>query len=434
MTDPALSPSVDDVRERWHGLLADQQMDEAWTKSWAERKEHRREVRAQLLDFLERYRGDAITLAEFQTTFDRKTRREWEGFGLKGLNGAMFLNKLVKHIGDTDRLNAELRAAIKAPAGIENSRQQLQRFIDYLNGMIETKQVTRSQVQPARTPFFLSAWWHQQDPEQWPVFYPSARQVLEQEAGYRPNPADLVAGYTSFLTTFNALRDALGLGLWDLEGLCLWLSERGPAPALPKPPVKPLPPVEPEPEPAPDDGAEVGSPHAHAQWLLATIGRRLNCRVWIASNDRTKTWNGQRLGDLSLDDLPQLGIGTAAQKLVRLIDVLWLKSGNQVVAAFEVEYSTSIYSGLLRMSDLATLAPNLNFPLYIVAPDSRIDNVRRELSRPTFQALDLHERCGYFSMETLVQDAEHILRFATSPAAIERLAQRVEDVSDEDAY
>jgi hypothetical protein len=39
---------------------------------------------------------------------------------------------------------------------------------------------------------------------------------------------------------------------------------------------------------------------------------------------------------------------------VRLIDVLWLdRSTGHIVAAYEVEHSTSIYSGIVRMLDLA---------------------------------------------------------------------------------
>ena len=83
---------------------------------------------------------------------------------------------------------------------------------------------------------------------------------------------------------------------------------------------------------------------------------------------------------------------------------------NTVTAAFEVEHTTSIYSGLLRMSDLVALAPNINFPLYIVTPDVRLNQVRRELSRPTFQTLELHKRCGFFSEEKLLQEAEPIMR------------------------
>ncbi len=60
----------------------------------------------------------------------------------------------------------------------------------------------------------------------------------------------------------------------------------------------------------------------------------------------------------------------ATNKTIELIDVLWLK-GNSIVAAFEVECNTSVYSGLLRMSDLLSLQPNLDINLYLVAPDER---------------------------------------------------------------
>src|SRR5262249_31723253 len=68
------------------------------------------------------------------------------------------------------------------------------------------------------------------------------------------------------------------------------------------------------------------------------------------------------------------------------IDVLWL-SGSAIVAAFEIESTTSIYSGLLRMSDLVSMQPNLNIALYLVAPDERRTRVLEEVNRPTFSRL-----------------------------------------------
>jgi hypothetical protein len=50
--------------------------------------------------------------------------------------------------------------------------------------------------------------------------------------------------------------------------------------------------------------------------------------------------------------------------------VLWLQ-GNAIQAAFEIESTTSIFSGLLRMADLIAMHPNLKIPLYIVAPAER---------------------------------------------------------------
>jgi hypothetical protein len=61
--------------------------------------------------------------------------------------------------------------------------------------------------------------------------------------------------------------------------------------------------------------------------------------------------------------------------------MLWLK-GRAIIRAFEVEHTTAIYSGLLRMADLCALLPNINVKLHIVSPESRQDKVFREISRP----------------------------------------------------
>jgi hypothetical protein len=42
------------------------------------------------------------------------------------------------------------------------------------------------------------------------------------------------------------------------------------------------------------------------------------------------------------------------QNPIERIDVLWLK-GRSIKRAFEVEHTTSIYSGILRMADLLAL-------------------------------------------------------------------------------
>jgi hypothetical protein len=84
------------------------------------------------------------------------------------------------------------------------------------------------------------------------------------------------------------------------------------------------------------------------------------------------------------------------QRTIENIDVLWL-SGNAIVGAFEVEHSTSIYSGLLRMSDLLTMQPNIDIKLYLVAPEERYTKFKNEIARATFAASNkpLHEMCGF---------------------------------------
>ena len=73
------------------------------------------------------------------------------------------------------------------------------------------------------------------------------------------------------------------------------------------------------------------------------------------------------------------------------------------MAAFEIESTTSIYSGLLRMSDLLARQPNISVPLFLVAPEERRDQVIRQVNRPTFERMEppLAQVCRYISFEGL---------------------------------
>lgn len=55
------------------------------------------------------------------------------------------------------------------------------------------------------------------------------------------------------------------------------------------------------------------------------------------------------------------------------------------------------------MSDLIAMQPNLNIPLYLVAPDERRQKVRGEITSPTFSQLSppLKEQCQYLSFSTI---------------------------------
>ncbi|HEX6368092.1 MAG TPA: hypothetical protein VF006_04105 [Longimicrobium sp.] len=148
-------------------------------------------------------------------------------------------------------------------------------------------------------------------------------------------------------------------------------------------------------------GAEA-SEHTEIQHLLLRLGSEMGFSVWVARNDRGRSYNGGKLADLFKvkDSLPlQFDEGTT--RTIELIDVLWLK-GNAIVAAFEVESTTSIYSGLLRMSDLLSMQPNLNIPLFIVAPEDRREKVIDEVN-PTFSRLTppLVQVCRFISFTAL---------------------------------
>lgn len=150
-------------------------------------------------------------------------------------------------------------------------------------------------------------------------------------------------------------------------------------------------------ESAPPDAESV---HSTAQALLIELGKTVGCSVWVASNDKGKSHGGKLLGTDCLPTLPSMGLSAEATKAIGLIDVIWLKK-NAPVAAFEVEATTSVHSGLLRMSDLVELVPALNLELYIVAPRERQAKVLRELARPTFRRIGLSDICRFVAIDDL---------------------------------
>jgi predicted RNA-binding protein len=154
--------------------------------------------------------------------------------------------------------------------------------------------------------------------------------------------------------------------------------------------------------------------HTEIQWLLLKLGNDMGLDVWVARNDRSREASGHRFTDLPrLKDSLPLQFDEATNRTIELIDVLWLRA-NAIVAAFEIESTTSIYSGLLRMSDLIAMQPNLNIPLYLVAPDERRRKVITEVNRPTFSRLSppMNQVCRFISFSALRESISQVAGMA----------------------
>jgi len=167
--------------------------------------------------------------------------------------------------------------------------------------------------------------------------------------------------------------------------------------------------------------------HTEIQWKLLKLGTDIGLHLWVARNDRNRMYKGKPLCELPRmkEELP-LQFDEATNRTIELIDVLWLK-GNAIVAAFEIENTTQIYSGLLRMADLIAMQPNLNIPLYIVAPEKRRDKVIKEVNRPTFARLNppLNEMCRFISYSSLTESISK-----ASPFLRHMKPDFLEDISD----
>ncbi len=74
------------------------------------------------------------------------------------------------------------------------------------------------------------------------------------------------------------------------------------------------------------------------------------------------------------------------------------------------------------------IGPTSIVHLCVVIPNPQMKRIQAVLARPAFRNLKMHERCVIIPEEMLLEHAEHILRWASSPSVITRLALQVRDL------
>lgn len=168
------------------------------------------------------------------------------------------------------------------------------------------------------------------------------------------------------------------------------------------------------------------SEHTQIQHLLIKIGRALKLNVHVAKNDRHKSCNGETFSQLTLADLPQRErMNKDVYDTIGLIDVLWLDKEGRIVSAFEVEKSTSIYSGILRMEDLMRTLPDHSCNFFLVAPDSRENEVVAQFQRPAFkQSLsEMSLSYSYIPFTELKTHCEGLCKFGDDHKIMHKIAR-----------
>ncbi|MGE3617901.1 MAG: hypothetical protein AB7L66_18665 [Gemmatimonadales bacterium] len=148
-----------------------------------------------------------------------------------------------------------------------------------------------------------------------------------------------------------------------------------------------------------DEALRIGtlSDHVRMQWKLARLGRKAGERVWVPVGDRAKLEKAFAFDDYDAEfasgiDLPH--------SYLENIDVVW-KQEFRIGAAYEIENTTAIYSGLLRFADLNIVAPNTVYPMFIVAPREKKARLRDQLRRPAFRRLELDRKVRFLSYEAI---------------------------------
>lgn len=164
--------------------------------------------------------------------------------------------------------------------------------------------------------------------------------------------------------------------------------------------------------------------HTEMQYYLLKIGKALGYDVISASNDKSKSYSGNNFSFLCLPKFPEMQTDRDTASTIKLIDVLWYqKDTNNVIAAFEVEKSTSIYSGILRLTDLSYSISDGDEMFYLVIPDKREKDVCIQLSRPAIK--ELKTKVNYILFSDLRKDCDALCKFGENHLVMEKIARSV---------
>ncbi len=173
--------------------------------------------------------------------------------------------------------------------------------------------------------------------------------------------------------------------------------------------------------------------HTRIQHLLIKIGRDLGYSVYVACNDRNRSYEGQSFAMLTVPQLPPLNMSSETMDTVSRIDVIWLESKtSQIVSAFEIEKSTSIYSGILRLEDLARSIPGCRCNFYLVAPDRREKEVMAQLARPSFRN-DLKDiSLAFISFGDLCKECDALCKYGEDHTILQKISRKFNGKTFED--
>jgi hypothetical protein len=139
--------------------------------------------------------------------------------------------------------------------------------------------------------------------------------------------------------------------------------------------------------------------HKKMQYYLIKIGINKGHDIWVAQNDSNKSYDSFSFSENTLNELPAF-TQPKTLAIAKFVDVIWFKKNTaNPVRFFEIEHTTSIYSGLLRLNDII-----IDFPITkatVIIPKSRIKLFEGQIARRTFDLSGLYEVCEYMTYNDL---------------------------------
>jgi len=141
--------------------------------------------------------------------------------------------------------------------------------------------------------------------------------------------------------------------------------------------------------------------HEDVQGMLLEIGKIYGYETIVPSYDINGKFLDKTLGEIvTIRKFPQFSYPKII-KTASLIDVMWFDGEPDMWIpryAFEVEHSTDITKGLVRLMELYNSGINVN--LFVITPESKLNKFETEVNKTTFR--DIRGSCRSRTYNSLI--------------------------------
>lgn len=121
--------------------------------------------------------------------------------------------------------------------------------------------------------------------------------------------------------------------------------------------------------------------HYDLQAKLVLVGSYLNYRTFVPAPDKNKQTVFGILGDLCTEkEIPEGSIPGLSLNTVKFVDVIWFDEEGYPTHAFEVEHTTDITKGLLRLYQVH----KLRIKMFIISEEINKGKFQREVAKSPF--------------------------------------------------
>ncbi len=134
----------------------------------------------------------------------------------------------------------------------------------------------------------------------------------------------------------------------------------------------------------PKDKREVRTSYSHedVQALLLELGKLLGYSTYTPDRNRISKRSGKKLAEFALlKEVPPFA-GERYLETVRYIDVVWFE-GEHPIHCFEVEHSTDVSRGLLRLYQMRMF----DVGLFIISPEEKSKKFQKEVHKDPFNEI-----------------------------------------------